>query len=64
MTDPHSDPDLTLKAREIVKTWLPKSFTKAIDAGDLDPWGLMKRAEAIVLRDALAQPEIAEGGDE
>jgi hypothetical protein len=56
MTDPNSASDLTLAAREIVKGWLPSSFIKAIDAGELDPWGLMDRAKTIV----LAKPVIAE----
>lgn len=43
----HAD---TLAAREIVKGWLPPSFVKAIDAGELDPWGLMDKARAQLIR--------------
>jgi hypothetical protein len=40
----------TLEARELVKTMLPPSFRKAIDAGELDGWGLHKRAEAMLIQ--------------
>lgn len=61
MTEPneftHED---ILEAREIVKGWLPKSFAKPIDAGDLDPWGLMDKAKAIVLQQRKAE-EVQDG---
>ncbi len=47
-----------LAAREIVKQWLPPSFRKAIDAGDLDGFGLFERAMAQLIRERTA------GGDE
>jgi len=39
-----------LEARELVKTMLPPSFRKAIDAGELDGFGLFKRAEAMLIQ--------------
>jgi hypothetical protein len=51
VTDPNvfSQTDL-LEARELVKTMLPPSFRKAIDAGELDGFGLFKRAEAMLIQ--------------
>ena len=40
----------TLAAREIVKGWVTPAFHRAIDAGDFDPWLLMERARAQVIR--------------
>jgi hypothetical protein len=40
----------TLAARELVKTMLPPSFRKAVDAGELDGFGLFKRAEAMLIQ--------------
>lgn len=51
MTDPNtftlSD---TLAARELVKAMLPPSFIKAVDAGELDGFGLYQRAEAMLIQ--------------
>lgn len=49
----------TLEAREIVKTWLPPSFVKDIDAGLLDPFGLMERARAIIITRRKAEEQEA-----
>jgi hypothetical protein len=52
VTEPNSDPELTLAARKLVKTWMTPAFAKDIDNGDLDAWGLMDRARAQLLREA------------
>ena len=39
-----------LLCRELVKTMLPPSFIKAIDAGELDGFGLYQRAEAMLIQ--------------
>ena len=60
MTDPNQPtPEETLAARELIKGWLPTSFVKAIDAGQLDGFGLFNRALAELMR----APVIAEGDE-
>ena len=49
----------TLAAREIVKGWVTPAFHRAIDAGEFDPWLLMERARAQVIR-----ARTGEAGDE
>jgi hypothetical protein len=51
MTSPNkpSKSDI-LAAREIAMAKLPPSFRKAIDAGELDPWGLVQTALAELIR--------------
>ena len=49
----------TLAAREIVKGWVTPAFHTAIDAGEFDPWLLMERARAQVIR-----ARTGEAGDE
>lgn len=39
-----------LAAREIAMQRLPPSFRKAMDAGELDPWGLVQGALADIIR--------------
>ena len=58
MTEPNEPtPSDTIAAREIVKTMLPPSFRKAIDAGELDGFGLFNRAMAQLIRERSAQEE-------
>jgi hypothetical protein len=61
MTEPnqftHAD---TLAARELVKGWVTPAFHRAIDAGEFDPWGLMARAMAQVIRERQGE-EVADG---
>jgi hypothetical protein len=50
----------TLEARELVKTMLPPSFIKAIDAGELDGFGLYQRAEAMLIQRRKDEEEAGE----
>jgi hypothetical protein len=49
----------TLEARELVKTMLPPSFIKAVDAGELDGFGLYQRAEAMLIQRRKDEEEAA-----
>jgi hypothetical protein len=59
---PHSAPDLTLRAREIMKTRLTPAFARDVDAGLLDGFGLYQWAEAQALKKTTDTPD--EGGEE
>lgn len=51
MTDPNAFTKTdTLAAREIIKRWMTPAFAKAIDRGELDGFGLFKRAEAMLIQ--------------
>lgn len=51
----------TLAAREIVKGWVTPAFHGAIDAGEFDPWALMDRARAEVIRNRKSEEDMADG---
>ena len=51
MTEPNTPTKADiLAAREIAMQRLPPSFRKAIDAGELDDWGLVQSALAELIR--------------
>lgn len=59
MTSPNkpSKSDI-LAAREIAMTKLTPSFRKAIDAGELDDWGLVQSALAELIRKREGEGEV------
>lgn len=62
MTDPNTFTlNDTLAARELVKGWVTPAFHGAIDAGEFDPWALMDRARAEVIRARKAEEDMADG---
>lgn len=58
MTDPNkpTQSDI-LEARERVKRKMIPAFAKAIDAGELDPWGLVQDALAELIRERNGEQE-------
>ena len=46
-----------LEARERVKRKMTPAFAKAIDAGELDKWGLMQDALAELIRERTGEGE-------
>ena len=59
MTDPNTPTKADiLEARERVKRRLPPSFEKAIDAGELDRWGLVQGALNELIRERKQEGEV------
>ena len=44
-----------LEIRERMKRWLTPAFARAVDRGELDGWGLFRRAEAELIRERTQQ---------
>lgn len=57
MTDPHSDPDLILAAREICKRRNNPAHWSAIDRGEWDAWGAIEAAKVEALKKHADTPD-------
>lgn len=56
MTDPNTPTQSDILAiRERMKCWLTPAFATAVDAGELDGWGLYQRAEAELIRERAGE---------
>lgn len=47
-----------LEARERVKSKMTPAFVKPIDAGDLDPWGMVQDALRDMIRERQGEQEV------